>query len=678
MLAPAGNLETAVAAFNAGADAVYLGMSKFNARNRAENFTADALARLLEFAHKNQRKVYITLNTLIVESELPEVMSLLGELSQLDIDAVIVQDLGTIALIRKYFPQMVIHASTQMNIHNSCGIKALEMLGVKRVILERQITIEELKKIAASTSMELEVFVHGSHCISLSGRCLFSNYAENTSGNRGMCRQNCRRNYRKNPDSPIQAYLSPQDLQLLAELPELARLNITSLKIEGRLRGPDYVVPVVEAYRMALDALPGKSPEALDKIKRTVSRPGCRGALYELDKLITPNPQAVFGRNVGIIKSVNASGMLIQLTDRIHLGDKLRAVSSTNASLTGFELTEILVKGNKVSAANAGTLAMLPGRFPFIEDTAFLYKIGENGYDCKRQANTLPPARKKVVMDLLLDENGLHVTVPELPEFEFHSESFAPAERCAVSSEDLKTIFSSGDEEFRGVINSLQINGSWFCAKSVLKNLRRELFIALKPQLQKKASGANRASRAMLKFFHTHKQELPTLPEAPSEPAGMVIPGFIAEGDLENWRRKIREAYAQNTRHFAIGALHGAILLKEALGSLKDITISGVFPLIACNSQAIEVLSKFKISAVMPWVELPQEEVELLRQHSILPLTEAPADCEILVSRVPFKFKKLLDKNAAVYRVEYDPVEKLTKLYGETPALEHFRNNKNF
>ena len=160
LLAPAGNLETAVAAFNAGADAVYLGLGKFNARHRAENFSLDDLGRLLEFAHRNGRKVYVTLNTLVCESELPELFSCIAELSRLPLDAVIVQDLGVLYILRKYFPDITVHASTQMGLHNSCGLAMLEKLGVKRVILERQITADELRKIAASTSMELEVFVH--------------------------------------------------------------------------------------------------------------------------------------------------------------------------------------------------------------------------------------------------------------------------------------------------------------------------------------------------------------------------------------------------------------------------------------------------------------------------------------------------------------------------------------
>ena len=133
LLAPAGNLETAVAAFNAGADAVYLGLGKFNARHRAENFSLNDLGRLLEFAHRNGRKVYVTLNTLICESELPELFSCIAELSRLPLDAVIVQDLGVLYILRKYFPDMTVHASTQMGIHNSCGIAMLEKLGVKRV-----------------------------------------------------------------------------------------------------------------------------------------------------------------------------------------------------------------------------------------------------------------------------------------------------------------------------------------------------------------------------------------------------------------------------------------------------------------------------------------------------------------------------------------------------------------
>ena len=164
LLAPAGNLETAFAAYDAGADAVYCGLGKFNARERAQNFTPDSLARLLDYAHGRGRKLYLTLNTLVKETELSEVAAYLAELAKLRPDALIVQDLGVLNLAREYFPSLVLHASTQMGIHNSAGVATAARLGIRRVILERQVTLDELRKIAARSTLELEVFIHGSLC----------------------------------------------------------------------------------------------------------------------------------------------------------------------------------------------------------------------------------------------------------------------------------------------------------------------------------------------------------------------------------------------------------------------------------------------------------------------------------------------------------------------------------
>lgn len=679
LLAPAGNLETAVAAFNAGADAVYLGLGKFNARHRAENFSLNDLGRLLEFAHKNRRKVYVTLNTLIAESELPELFSYIAELSRLPVDAVIVQDLGVLYILRKYFPHITVHASTQMGIHNSCGINMLAKLGVKRVILERQITAEELRTIARQTAMELEVFVHGSLCLSLSGRCLLSNFAEDASGNRGMCRQLCRRNYRRGAQGEVSAALSPMDLDMINQLPELAKLKIASLKIEGRLRGPDYVVPVVQAYRKALDALPEASPEAAGMIRRTVSRPAGTGAWAGFEKMIARNPQAVFGTLVGNITAVTGNGLSVKLLSRIHLGDKLRLVNRSNGSLAGFELTNMIGRKGAVSAANPPEVVTIPGNFPSGNGELFLYKIGENGYDCKRQASTLPEAKVPVKLELLLDKEGLHITAPELPEFEFHSESFAPAQRCAVSGEDLQSVFNAAFGSWRGTVVKCAVQGEWFCAKSALKALRDELFTVLAGHLQQKRSRPDHASRAMLQFQRDYQAAAAA--ENIEEPAGgesLHISGFIAEGDLAGWQKRIKEAYSSGIRSFAVGGIHGIMLIKQALGTLENLAIKAVYPLPAANSCAVRLLKMMKFTSLEPWVELPEKEVENLRKKSMLPVAECTGECELLTTRVPLKNGELLDKNQRIYRIKYDKSEKLYKLYGDEPATGKFRSGETF
>ena len=252
LLAPAGNLLAGITAFDAGADAVYAGLSKFNARERSENFSLNDMSRLIAYGHKNSRKVYIALNTLIKEQELPEIVEILAELGRMRPDGVIVQDLGVLRIIREYFPSLEIHASTQMGIHNSAGLKLAEEMGVKRVILERQVTFNELKAMQKSSPLELEVFVHGALCCSLSGQCLFSSWLGGWSGNRGKCKQPCRRRFYGDKGNGF--FFSTQDLSTLDLVHNFKQLGISSLKIEGRLRKPDYIQNAVAAYRLLLDA----------------------------------------------------------------------------------------------------------------------------------------------------------------------------------------------------------------------------------------------------------------------------------------------------------------------------------------------------------------------------------------------------------------------------------------
>ena len=169
LLAPAGTPASALAAFDAGADAVYAGLNKFNAREREENFDADTMAKIVDYAHRNRKKVYVTLNTLIKECELPEIVEMLAALKEISPDALLVQDLGVLRIAREYFPSLELHGSTQMGFHNSAGIAIAKQLGLKRVVLERQVTMEELRKIRSKTDLEIEVFVHGALCCSLSG-----------------------------------------------------------------------------------------------------------------------------------------------------------------------------------------------------------------------------------------------------------------------------------------------------------------------------------------------------------------------------------------------------------------------------------------------------------------------------------------------------------------------------
>ena len=193
LLAPAGSTESFLAAIDGGADAIYCGTSLLNARMRAKNFTIPQLSYLVPYAHSRGVKIYITMNTLVKNGELESIFDLLYQLSQLEVDAIIVQDIGLIEIAKNYFPSLSIHASTQMAIHNLDGVEVAEKLGMERVILARELTIDEIGYITRRSNIEVEIFVHGALCYSISGICLASSYLGGMSGNRGKCTQVCRR-----------------------------------------------------------------------------------------------------------------------------------------------------------------------------------------------------------------------------------------------------------------------------------------------------------------------------------------------------------------------------------------------------------------------------------------------------------------------------------------------------
>ena len=251
LLAPVGNVESFYAALNAGADAVYLGLQEFNARGRASNFTRPLLQLAILKAREKNVKVYVTLNALIKNREIDQLIDVLAFLDAVKLNGVIIQDWGTFYLARKYFPRLVLHASTQMGNHNSLGVNFGASKGIVRTVLARELTMPELEAIARQSKAELEVFIHGALCYSFSGMCLFSSYSGGQGANRGICKQSCRRIYQ---DGGVQhAPFSLKDNQQIQNLQKLMELGIRSLKIEGRMKSADYVFQVCQAYRMALD-----------------------------------------------------------------------------------------------------------------------------------------------------------------------------------------------------------------------------------------------------------------------------------------------------------------------------------------------------------------------------------------------------------------------------------------
>lgn len=258
LLAPAGSYDAFLAAVENGADAVYLGGKLLNARQFAGNFDDDELKRALDYAHARDVKVFMTLNTLVLDTEMQEALEYAAGAYEMGMDAFILQDMGLASNLKKVIPQLPIHASTQMTIYDNSGVSSLEKLGFSRAVLARELSLTEIRDICSNTSLEIEVFVHGALCICYSGQCLMSSIIGGRSGNRGKCAQPCRLPYSilKDGKNMGNGYLlSPKDICFIDHLYELISAGVTSLKVEGRMKSPEYVAAVVSIYRKYLDEL---------------------------------------------------------------------------------------------------------------------------------------------------------------------------------------------------------------------------------------------------------------------------------------------------------------------------------------------------------------------------------------------------------------------------------------
>ncbi|NLP15184.1 MAG: U32 family peptidase [Clostridium sp.] len=378
LLAPCGDWEAFLAAVENGADAVYMGGKLFNARQYASNFDKDKLEEAINYAHIRDVRVYLTLNTLISDSEMKAALDLIEEAYLAGIDGIIVQDIGLASLVREWFPDLSLHASTQMAIHSLEGVKMLERLGFDRVVLARELTLEEIKNIAQNTSLEIEVFVHGALCVSYSGQCLMSSMLGGRSGNRGKCAQPCRLPYKltgsdwgeRLKDSNKAYLLSPKDICLIEILDNIIKAGVRSLKIEGRMKSPEYVATVVRIYRKYLDRIldnPGNNDRTkieqkdLKELAQAFNRGGFSRGYLEgktgKDMISFEKPKN-WGVYLGSVLSYDGASQTakIRLEDELAMGDGIEVWNGEEKS-PGTIVTKIRVKGRIVDEAKSHEIA---------------------------------------------------------------------------------------------------------------------------------------------------------------------------------------------------------------------------------------------------------------------------------------------------------------------------------
>ena len=437
LLSPVGDFECLKAAVQNGADAVYFGASSFSARSFATNFDDTSLELAINYAKLRGVRTNLTLNTLIKNDELSDAFELAKKAYNFGIDAIIVQDLGLAKLLIDNFPDLPIHASTQMSVHNLEGVKKLEAIGFKRVVLSRELPISEIEYICKNTSVEIECFVHGALCISYSGQCLFSSSIGGRSGNRGSCAQPCRLPYTllENNEKEIDSgyLISPRDLCGLEHLPQLIKSGITSFKIEGRMKKPEYVATVTRIYRKYIDLiLSGKNFEINPQDKKELLQVFNRGGSSSGHLDSSENRSLIFkekpnnmGLFLGTVSNFNNNKgyVNLKLNESLSIGDKV--CIQTASEEANYTISELMINKKNSPSANIGDIVTIGRIKGNIKTGNKIYKItdkklfddarktfGENSELRKINLNCHVTLKKDIPMSIYIsDNNGIGVNL---------------------------------------------------------------------------------------------------------------------------------------------------------------------------------------------------------------------------------------------------------------------------
>ncbi len=472
VLSPCGNRESLISAINGGADAVYLGLSDFNARKKADNFTLESLESAVKYAHLHGVKVYLTVNTLVADSEVENFLTLVSGALKSGVDAFIVQDFGMATLLKETFKGITLHASTQMGVHNLQGALFLERFGFKRVVLSRETKLEDIIAIKQNTSLEIEFFVHGALCVGFSGNCYMSAVKTGKSGNRGECKQLCRLNYSSQGKNG--KLLSPNDLCLIMNLKTLIDAGVTSFKIEGRLKRPSYVYATAKSYKKALL---GASETTLINERKNLSKIFSRGEfnetayLYDNDDIIDSKNQSHTGEFLGEVIAVapfkNLYAVTIASNAPLNTGDGLKFIGRTETSLG---VGNITVKDGNYTVYTTNTQVKIKDK---------VYRLVDSAYE-----NEMLKDSKKIPLSVRFNADEKTATLTLLANNKSVSVSATtqPAKTAPIDKTFIKNQMKFGDTLFE-MVNFDATADNVFMPKSQINDLRRQAVSALEDSI---------------------------------------------------------------------------------------------------------------------------------------------------------------------------------------------------
>ncbi|MGL6064815.1 MAG: DUF3656 domain-containing U32 family peptidase [Fusobacteriaceae bacterium] len=485
IVAPAGDIEKFYAAIDAGADEVYMGLQGFGARKSAKNFTMTEYKAAIDYAHERGSKVLLTLNTVMMDSEIEALYHNLNELYKAGLDAIIIQDIGMFSYLKNNFPGIELHGSTQMTVSNHIEAEYLRELGFNRVVLARELTLENIREIRKNTTIELEVFVSGSLCVSYSGSCYMSSFIGGRSGNRGMCAQPCRKTYTINGKE--EGYvLSPKD-QLMGkkEIDFLKEIGVNSIKIEGRMKEASYVFELTSYFKALIEGI-----EREERVSRVFNRGYSKGYAYdEQENIINKDFSFNIGKKIGTF-----NGKEVELIENVRLGDGVSYISKNYEKLGGSYLSKIVIKTyeknrekSKASSEEKDRVGSV-GETLIIKDipvgTRYLYKTFDKDIEDKI-SNEKKQTEKKIIISGMFK-----ASLNKYPELEFnYTNLYGKKVSFTVTGEKLAELAGKKpvtSEQISEKLNELgetlfvlgeikiEIDDNIFIPMSIIKNMKRD------------------------------------------------------------------------------------------------------------------------------------------------------------------------------------------------------------
>lgn len=605
LLAPAGNMETLKAAVQNGADAVYIGGKMYGARAFANNFTLDEIKTALKYCHLYSVKLYVTANTVILENEIEDFLDYMKFLYESGVDAVIMQDLGMISLVRKLIPDLEIHASTQINVHNDESLFFLKNMGVKRAVLAREMSIDEIKNLKCD--IEKEIFIHGALCVSYSGQCLFSSLNGGRSGNRGECTQSCRLPYENNKTQNY--YLSTKELCSVNHIKEILDLKINSLKIEGRMKSPTYVGYVTRIYRRLIDDYykglnPKITPMELYNLTTLFNRKFTDGYLFN-DNIYNIKSPNHLGSHLGIVIKITKDKIFVKLDEDLYQEDGIRFCSSNKGMIINKLYNE---KGLLVNHVCKGDIAILDNKVNLKEKDSVNKTISKNLI--KLIENTVPkkiPISFKVFAKAF---NELTLTVTDdINTITLKSIKLDKALNKPTTKEEIYSKLNKlGNTPF--YLKSCEINlDNAFIPMKILNNLKRDIIDKL---ILKRTEKENKINFKYEKHLINENNNIPSFLVRNEEQLKMVL----GKGRIYTEDFKLYKKYKNSNVFYKLPRImhefpdfKGENLLISELGGIykysKDNFVIADYPLNITNSETVNFLHNIgvKISTISPEVK---------------------------------------------------------------------------